>query len=222
MSYSIDLEQISLKRYVEILKHQNLLPGRKILLEEIDVRFSRFADFGVQNVSDLKGHLSSSKKLQNFAQQTGIPQDYLIVLRREIGSLEQKPVPLADFQGVDPQLITALADNEIRTSKDIYDRFQENGVLTEINDIPEIGEAQITEVFRLSNLVRINGVGPAAARALYAAGFRNISEVAAANSEDLLERVSMANSTGHYYSAKLGLKDMQFVIDFAILLQSSN
>jgi len=220
--YSIDLEQISINRYVEILKHQNLLPGRKVLLEEIDERFARFTELGVQNVLDLKGLLSSSKKLLVFTRQTGIPLDYLIVLKREIGSLEQKPVPLADFQGVNSQLITSLADHGIRTTKDLYDRFQENGILMVINDNPGIAEAQITEVICLSNLVRINGVGPAAARALYAAGYKNISEVAAANSEDLWERISLANSAGQYYSAKLGLKDMQFVIDFAHLLQSSN
>ena len=74
------------------------------------------------------------------------------------------------------------------------------------------------ELFCLCDLVRINGVGPVAARAFYEAGYHSASEVAAAYAEDMLEKVSAVNETHHYYKAKLGIKDMQFCIDFALLL----
>jgi len=39
MGYSVDLEGISILRYMEMLKKRNLLPGRKILLENIEENF---------------------------------------------------------------------------------------------------------------------------------------------------------------------------------------
>ena len=74
------------------------------------------------------------------------------------------------------------------------------------------------ELFCLCDLVRINGVGPVAARAFYEAGYSSTSDVAIADAEDMLEKVSAVNKVHRYYKAKLGIKDMQFCIDFALLL----
>ena len=46
----------------------------------------------------------------------------------------------------------------------------------------------------------------------------SVSDVAAADAAAMLEKVSVVNEAQHYYKAKLGLKDMQFCIDFALLL----
>lgn len=74
------------------------------------------------------------------------------------------------------------------------------------------------ELFCLCDLVRINGVGPIAARAFHEAGYRSASDVAAADAAVMLEKVSAVNEAQHDYKAKLGLKDMLFCIDFALLL----
>ena len=71
------------------------------------------------------------------------------------------------------------------------------------------------ELSSLCNLVRINGVGPAAARVLYEGGYTNIGEIAHAKANKLLERMIAANGNERYYKAKLGEKDMQFIIDAA-------
>lgn len=74
------------------------------------------------------------------------------------------------------------------------------------------------ELFCLCDLVRINGVGPVAARAFYEAGYRSVFKVAIADAAVMLEKVSAVNEARHYYKGKLGQKDMQFCIDFAFLL----
>ncbi len=74
------------------------------------------------------------------------------------------------------------------------------------------------ELFCLCDLVRINGVGPVAAKAFYEAGYRSVSDVAASDATVMLEKVSTVNEAQHYFKAKLGQKDMQFCIDFAVLL----
>ena len=67
--------------------------------------------------------------------------------------------------------------------------------------------------------MRINGVGPLAARAFYEAGYQSALEISEANPQEMLEKVSEVNEIHHYYKARLGIKDMQFCVDFALMLK---
>ena len=110
MGYTLPLEQIPLDDYRQLLRQQNLLPGRRILLEQLDARFSLFADLGFATVAQLKAGLATPQKLAALAAKTGIPEEYLVILRRELGSLTQNPVSLAEFPGCDPALIASTTD----------------------------------------------------------------------------------------------------------------
>lgn len=202
MGYSLDLSRISLGEYKKLLAKQNLLPGRRLLLEGIDHNFQALAAQQIETLAQLKQRYSSPQKLAALSAATGISEAYLTILKREIGSFEQKPIPLSTFPGMDAQLISALSDEGIVNSKDCFER----------------GAAATEELRCLCDLVRINGVGAVAARAYYEAGYRSISDVAAANAAEMLSRVSAVNAANQYYRAKLGEKDMQFCIDFAKLL----
>ena len=202
MEYNLDLDRLSVQEYKDLLKQQNLLPGRRILWQDIDKNFALFESKGIKSVADLKKSLSTPKRITAFATESGLSEEYLVILRREIGSLEQKPVPLLEFPGINASLLEKLAESGLRTSKEYWDQK------------PDISD----ELFCLCDLVRINGVGPVAARAFYEAGYHSASEVAAADAGYMLEKVSAVNEAHHYYKAKLGIKDMQFCIDFALLL----
>ncbi len=204
MKYNLDIESISVQSYKDILKKQNLLPGRRILLQNIDKNFSLFESRLIKNVAELKKALSSPQKITAFAAESGIAEDYLVILKREMGSLEQKPVLLASFPDIDPSLVKALNQAGIKNSKDYWEQN------SSVKD----------ELFCLCDLVRINGVGPVAAKAFYEAGYCSVSDISGADAEVLLERVSAVNEIRHYYKAKLGIKDMQFCIDFAQLLNN--
>jgi hypothetical protein len=203
MGYTLPLDQISLADYRQLLQQQNLLPGRRMLLEQIEERFALLADAGLTSVAQLAAALATPRKLSALAAKTGIPEAYLTILRRELGSLTQKPVPLADFPGCDPTMIQTLAESCIRSSKDYW----------------EHGDATQNELFSLCDLVRINGVGAVAARAFYEAGFGSVAAIAGALASDMLKRVSAVNAAKGYYKASLGEKDMQFCIDYARLLE---
>ncbi len=202
MEYSLNLERLSVQEYKDLLKQQNLLPGRRILWQDIDKNFALFESKGIKSVADLKKNLSTSKRIAAFASGSGISEEYLVILKREIGSLEQKPVPLSEFPGINSSLLEKLGGSGLRTSKEYWDQK------------PDVSG----ELFCLCDLVRINGVGPVAARAFYEAGYSSTSDVAIADAEDMLEKVSAVNKVHRYYKAKLGIKDMQFCIDFALLL----
>jgi hypothetical protein len=203
MQYILPLDRILLTDYRQLLRRQNLLPGRRILLEQLDERFSVFAKLGFATVAQLKAALSTPQKLTSLAAKTEIPEEYLVILRRELGSLEQKPVPLIEFPACDSVLIESLATSGIRSSQALW----------------ELGSEASAELFSLCDLVRINGVGAIAARMFYEAGYPSVAAVAQANAADLLACVSAVNAEKGYYKAKLGEKDMQFCIDFAKLLE---
>ena len=206
MKYNLDIESLSVQNYKDILKKQNLLPGRRILLKNIDENFSCFEKSGIINLAQLNKSLSSPQKIAEFAAVSGISEDYLVILKREMGSLMQKPVLLASFPDIDPSLVNALNDSGIKNSKDYWEQTNSaNNIL-----------------FSLCDLVRINGVGPIAAKVFYEAGYRCVSDVSEADAAVLLANVTAINEARHYYKAKLGLKDIQFCIDFALLLKNMN
>ena len=202
MRYTLDLSRISLAEYQPLLARQNLLPGRRILLDGLNRNFEALSAQRVDTLLQLKQRLSTPQKLAALAAATGIPEEYLIILKREIGSLEQKPVLLSAFPGLGAALLASLRERGIVTSKDGFDR----------------GEAN-SELYCLCDLARINGVGAVAARAFYEAGYRSVAQVAAASAVEMLARVSAANAEHGYYKANLGEKDMQFCIDFARLIE---
>ncbi len=203
MKYNLDLEGLPIQEYRVLLKNQNLLPGRRVLWQDIDKNFALLESRGIKTVAQLKKGLSTPVKIVAFAADSGISENYLVILKREIGSLEQKPVSLASFPGIDSSLVSELSEAGLKTSKDY---FKDN-------------QATSDELFCLCDLVRINGVGPVAAKAFYEAGYRSVSGVAGADAVVMLEKVSAVNEIRQYYKAKLGQKDMQFCIDFASLLE---
>lgn len=202
MSYNMDLSAISVQEYKGLLKQRNLLPGRRLLWQDIDHNFGFFEQQGIANIAELKKQLSTPQKMSSFATATGISEEYLILLKREIGSFDQKPIPIASFPAMDAAVVESLKSRNIKTSKDYY----------------ESNPGAADELFCLCDLVRINGVGAVAAKAFYEAGYRSVAEIAYTDAGVMLERVSSVNDDKHYYKARLGLKDMQFCIDFALLL----
>ncbi len=202
MKYNIDLESLTIHEYKDLLKQQNLLPGRRILWQDIEENFALFDRQGIKYIAELKKIIANPKKLSAFASESGISEEYLVILKREIGSLEKKPVSLSDFPGIDGSLLDKLSESGLRTSKDYWNQKQ---------DFTD-------ELFCLCDLVRINGVGPLAARAFYEAGYKSALEISEADPQEMLEKVSEVNEIHNYYKARLGVKDMQFCKDFALLL----
>jgi len=200
---------------MEILKNQNLLPGRKILHENLEENFKRMAAVGILNLAELKKNMSSAQRLSAFSAETGVPEDYLTMLKREMGSLEQKPVPISDFPDISADTVSILLNKNIRTSKDVYDLAIHPDNLSIVSWETGIKADELQELSSLCDLVRINGIGAAAARTLYQGGYRSVAGIAHAKAAELLEHMNAVNMNKKYYKANLGKKDMQFIIDAA-------
>lgn len=202
MDYCLNLSRISLTDYRDLLKQQNLLPGRRMLLDGIDAHFSALAAQNLTTLAELRQRLSTPQKLASLALATGIPEEYLTILKRESGSLEQKPILLSAFPGIEPHVVAQWNAKGYTNSREVFER----------------GASEPSELFSLCDLARINGVGAVAARAFFEAGFSSVQDVANAEAKDMLQRVTRVNAENQYYKANLGEKDMQFCIDFAKLL----
>ncbi len=204
MPYQLPLSSFSLSKYRDLLKKQNLLPGRRILWQDINHNFEVLLSLGITDVGQLFKSLSTKEKLSSIASKTDISVEYLTILKREIGSLLQKPVSLSAFTGIDTSIIENLQKQGIHNSKALYES-------------EFFGDDELS---CLCDLVRINGVGAVAAKVFFNAGYHSVQSIATADAKQLLSRITAVNEKQHYYKAKLGIQDMQFCIDFAKLLVS--
>jgi hypothetical protein len=219
MGYLIDLKNIPIADYLHLLKNQDLIPSRKMLQDDIDANFKAMQDAGIRSVAELKAAISTPQKITMFSAQSQVSIEYLTLLKREIGSLDQKPVLLAHFPGIDPLVIKKLNDGGIESSKNYYDLYCSQGSGKKLAALLEVSLQVVEDLWALSNLVRLNGVGALAARTFLDAGYRSVADVANARAGEMLAKVTQVNETRHYYSAKLGQKDIQFCIDFAKTLR---
>jgi hypothetical protein len=106
MEYTLDLERLSVQEYKTLLKQQNLLPGRRILLQDIDENFTVFESREIKTVAQLEKCLFTPTKIAEIVAASGIPEEYLVILKRDIDSLVQKHIPLSGFPDIDPSLVT--------------------------------------------------------------------------------------------------------------------
>ena len=218
MKYSADLGKLALNEYKEILRNQNLLPGRKALHLNLDANFSSISEAGIKTLEELTKALSSTQKLKALSLKTGISEDYLVLLKREAGSLQPKPISLKDFPGPDPSITEALFQIGVKTSKDFFEIYSSADEYKMVLKTLPLLESAGAELYCLCALARINGIGAAAAKCFFDAGFVSVSDIAEADAENMLSKVSGVNSENQYYKAKLGIKDMQFCIDYAKIL----
>lgn len=210
MPYDIDLKNISLKDYQQHLQKQKLYPSRRILHEDLDARFNVLAQYGVENLDELKKAIGTRAKITQVSGKTGIPFDYLNILRREIGSLLAKRVKLTDFPGVDTRTAGKLAEHGIKNSKDFFDKMtkDEAGLLG-------IDESEFQDIRALCDIARISGMGGIAARIFADAGYKSVEDIANADAQKMLKDTCTINSQKRYYAGVLSASDMQFCIDYA-------
>ena len=216
--YSIDLSKMDIQKYKTLLKSQNLIPSRQILHENIDDNFKIFKNCGFKNLSDLRQAISTGAKIEKLSKETKIPSEYLNILRRELGTFDKTGVPFKDFPIIDKTTISKLEKKGIKNTKDFYEYYYNGNNEKKISDELGISVEMVKCLFSLSCLVRINGIAALAAVTFYEAGYKTIKDITGSTKEKMLDKITKVNDEKTYYKGKLGLKDMQFVIDFANML----
>ena len=214
-NYHLDLQDISLQQYQQTLKEAELIPSRRLLKEQIDSRFSRLQAQGISNLAEFLDAVKSSGKISELAEKTDIPEQYLTLLRREIGALLPKPKSLRDFPGIDPEIARKLAQRGIRNSKQLYDNALTGKQRAELAEQLGIKPQDLLELVKLSDLSRIYGVGPVFARLLYDAGIESVDAVARADSSRLFSKLAEAYLAAGNSRVDFKERDIAFCIQMA-------
>ena len=214
-TYYIDLSQISLALFQERLQTQDLLPGRKILQEQIAARFETLAGMGISNLQELYEALKTKKRLSQFAQESGLSLDYLTILRREVNSYRPNPVNLNKFPGVDEAGVTRLAAVAIKNSRHLFDQTRTAGQREALSQQTAITLETLYELIALSDLVRISGIGPVAARIFYDTGVESSAALAEAQATPLCIQLNELNQEKAYYKGTISEKDVVYCIKLA-------
>jgi hypothetical protein len=122
MAYYIDLHSITLDDYQSILQAADLLPSRRLLQENTEEIFGVLKAQGLATLADLQAALKTKPKLQQFAQECGLDEEYLKVLIREVNSIQPKPNKLTDFPETPAEVVEKLAEIGIKHTLHLYDR----------------------------------------------------------------------------------------------------
>jgi hypothetical protein len=217
-TYYPDLNLISLAQFQQRLAKQDLLPSRQILHEDLNGRFEALAAMGIRDMQALSEAVKTKKRLSQFAQASGLPLDYLTILRREVNSYHPKPVNLNSFPGVDGDWAAKLAEAGIKNSYHLYEQMRTAEQQKTLSEQTGVAPETLHELLALSDLVRISGVGPVFARMLYDIDVQSTSALAEARAAPLFNKLMDLNIGKAYTSAVFTEKDVAYCIELAQML----
>jgi hypothetical protein len=217
-TYSIDPSSLSLEEFQKLTAKKSMLPGRVILQEKMDERFNALKQTGLVTLGDLLHMLASKSKIDTCAAQTGLPTEYLVLLKREAGSYLARPFPLSDFPGIPFEYTELLKSRGIRNTRDFFEKVQSRKQQKDLSLSSGIPEYRLKELYTLCDLSRITGVGGIFARVVYEAGIQSTRDFASTDIPTLLSSCQSVIEKHGYAAGKLGEKDIQYGIEYASVI----
>ncbi len=215
MGYYIDLSEIKVEDYSKILKSADLLPSRRILKENLESNFELLKQNGVRNLESLLKQLKTKSTIEDFAKESGIEENFLTVLVREVKSYKQKPNKLRDFPETPAVVIKKLEDRGVKNTWKLYDLVLTSDQRIQLSKDLKIDPKEIHRLARLTDLSRVRWVNHTFAYVLYEAGYQTAKELAKANYENLYEEVKQLNKERAIYKGNIGLHDMKLCVEAA-------
>ena len=213
--YSLDPHQIGLERFLELTRNRRMLPSRVELHQEMDTRFMLLQNAGLSTLGDLINRLASPSKREAFSSGTGLPLDYLVLLKREAGSYLARPFRLSDFPGIPYEFTEVLKSRGLVNTRDFFEQVQTGEQKARVSGETGIPVPRLKELHALCDLSRITGVGGVFARVVYEAGIRSSREFAETRAPKhyrlylaIIEKYSYA--AGHFSE-----EDIRYCIEYA-------
>ena len=220
--YSIDPEQISLRHFLKLTRSKKLIPSRILLQDGIDQYFLILEERGIQNLKQLSRALGNSEKIKGFSVETQIPENYLILLKREAGSYRSRPMFLSDFPGIPLEYTEVLKAKGIRNSRECFESLQSPGQRQKWAKLTGIPLSRLAELLALCDLSRITGVGGIYARIIYHAGIRSVKQFALTSTLTHHELYLKSLEKLGYPLKALGEEDLLYCISYAQLIVEIN
>jgi hypothetical protein len=215
MGYYIDLKSISIDKYKEILKTTELIPSWKVLGENIDNNLNIIKNQHIKNLDELLAALKDKDKIQEFSKQSGLPANYLEVLKRVVNGYRQKPNKIKDFTCI-PEVVSNKLDKlGIKNTLKLYDEILTRQKRAEFSQKTGISKDEMIRLTKLTDLSRIRWVNHTFAYVLLESGYDTAEKVANADYKKLYETVKKLNEERKIYNAHIGERDMKMVIESA-------
>ena len=215
MGYYIDLKSISIDKYKEILQTTELIPSWKVLGENIDNNLNIIKNQHIENLDELLAALKDKDKIQEFSKQSGLPADYLEVLKRVVNGYKQKPNQIKDFTCI-PEVVSNKLDKlGIKNTLKLYDEILTHQKRTEFSQKTGISEDETIRLTKLTDLSRIRWVNHTFAYVLLESGFDTAEKVANADYKKLYETITKLNEERKIYNAHIGERDIKMVVESA-------
>lgn len=218
--YSTDLTSISLDTFEETILTVDLLPSRKLLAEGISDLVPELGLFGIDTLEDLRRLLRDKGRYADLAVDLGVDEQYLIVLNREVNSYVSTPVALSQLNVFTESELERLRLAGIRSTKALYEQctlpLDREAIFVE----HDLDEDRLAVALELSNLVRINGVGPAFAQFLRGLGIRSPHDFNATDPLEILGRYRQSAGEKPDPGPDLRLEDVEYCRRFSLRLSN--
>ncbi|MDX9883958.1 MAG: DUF4332 domain-containing protein [Prolixibacteraceae bacterium] len=215
MGYYIDFKSLSIDDFQSKLAAADLLPSRCLLKEKLTERFDCFRQKEIRNVYELQQTLKKKSKIEEFARTGIFDENYLIVLLREINSMQPKPCKIEEFRGISPETVACLAKSGVLTTAQLFDRVKTVLARKELSQEAGIPETEILLLAHLADLNRIRWVGATFARMLYDSGYCSASDLAWADYNQLHHQINQLNKKQNLFKGAIGLHDMKLCVEAA-------
>ncbi len=212
IKYSVDFNKFTISKLRNLLRTTQLLPSQKILKEQLDESFDAIENEGIKNLDELQKVLKGKADVTSFSEKTGISEEFLTVLRREINSYNPKRRKLNEFPFVDSNLVSKLQAMDIKDTQEFFDRAAVIRDRTALAKSLDMDIEPILELTKLSDVIRLRYVNQAFATLLVKAGYDSVEKIARSSHDTMYADLKSLNAGNKYFKGAIGLNDMKLLI----------
>ena len=199
-----------------------MLPSRVELHREMDTRLVLLQKAGLSSLGDLIERLASPSKREALSSGTGLPVDYLVLLKREAGSYLARPFRLSDFPGIPFEYTEVLKSRGLKNTRDFFEKVQTGEQKARVSKETGIPVERLWELHALCDLSRITGVGGVFARVVYEAGIRSSREFAWTDAPGHYKLYRKMMEKRGYATGHFSEEDIRYCIDYAKVLAEAD
>lgn len=214
-NYHINLENFSIEKYQKVLERSEMIPSRMILKEQISENIKCLKKQGIKNLQDIINVLKTPKKVKEFAKKSGLPNDYLTILIREVNSYQPKPVNLNKFPDINKEITDKLGKFDLKNTKHLFEKIKTKKERSELARQANISNEELLELVKLTDISRVKWIGPIFAIIFLESGTDTAEKISKSKAENLFKKLVEINNKMKYTKGKFTVKDIQLCINVA-------
>ena len=213
MGFYVDLTGISLDEFKRRLTEEELLPSQQILKEDMDERFGKIAGGGVKTMAELKTALKTKKHVGTFAARTALPEEFLIVLRREVNSYHPQTRKIKDFPGISDSVKEGLEAKGVKNTMELYDAVKTPERRKSLAQQIGASEEEMLLLTKLTDLSRIRYVNHTFATLLTNSEYDTVEKLSRSDYREVHRRLMEINGEKNFFKGSIALSDMRLFIN---------